>query len=31
MSGIVIDLQNEISSKNCDIVSALRRAHLIAS
>lgn len=31
MSGIVIELQNEISSNNCDIVSVLRRAHLIAS
>lgn len=31
MSGIVIELQNEISSKNCVIVSVLRRAHLIAS
>ena len=31
MSSIVLDLQREVSSPNCDIVSVLRRSHLIAS
>ena len=30
MSSVVIDLQNEITSPNCDIVNVLRRAHVIA-
>ena len=30
MSSIVIDLQNEITSSDCDIVKILRRAHVIA-
>ena len=30
MSSIVLDLQNEITSSNCDIVNILRRAHVIA-
>lgn len=30
MSSIVIDLQNEITSSECDIVKILRRAHVIA-
>ena len=30
MSSIVIDLQDEILSSNCDIVQILRRAHVIA-
>lgn len=31
MGSIVLELQNEISSPNCDVVNVLRRAHLIAS
>ncbi len=31
MSGVVIDLQRELLNSNCDILSALRKAHLIAS
>ena len=31
MSSIVIDLQNEITSSECDIVMVLRRAHVIAT
>lgn len=31
MDSIILDLQNEISSPKCDIVSVLRRAHVIAS
>lgn len=31
MAGIVLELQNEIVSRDCDVVSVLRRAHLIAS
>lgn len=31
MSGVVIDLQQELLDSNCDILSALRKAHLIAS
>lgn len=30
MSSIVLDLQTEITSQNCDIVNILRRAHVIA-
>ena len=30
MSSIVIDLQNEITSSDCDVVKILRRAHVIA-
>lgn len=30
MSSIVIDLQNEITSSECDVVKILRRAHVIA-
>lgn len=30
MAGIVLDLQKEILSPNCDIVNVLRNAHLIA-
>lgn len=30
MSSIVLDLQNEIISPNCDIVNVLRKAHVIA-
>lgn len=30
MSSIVIDLQDEILSSDCDIVQILRRAHVIA-
>ena len=30
MSSIVIDLQNEITSSECDVVRILRRAHVIA-
>ena len=30
MGSIVLDLQQEIVSKECDIVNALRKAHLIA-
>ena len=30
MAGIVLDLQKEILSPNCDIVNVLRKAHLIA-
>lgn len=31
MGSIIFELQKEVSSPNCDIVSILRRAHLIAS
>ena len=31
MGSIVLDLQNEIVSSNCDVVNILRKAHLIAS
>lgn len=31
MGSIVLGLQNEISSSNCDVVNVLRKAHLIAS
>lgn len=31
MGSIVLELQNEIVSSNCDVVGVLRRAHLIAS
>ena len=31
MSSVVIDLQNEVTKPKCDIVSVLRRAHLIAT
>ena len=31
MGSIVLDLQQEIISRNCDIVKALRKAHLIAA
>lgn len=31
MGGIVLELQNEIVSSNCDVVNILRKAHLIAS
>lgn len=31
MSSIVLDLQQELISGNCDVMSALRKAHLIAS
>lgn len=31
MGSIVLELQNEIVSSNCDIVNILRRAHLVAS
>lgn len=31
MGSIVLELQNEIVSSNCDVVNVLRRAHLIAS
>lgn len=31
MGSIVLELQNEIISSNCDIVNVLRKAHLIAS
>lgn len=30
MESMVLDLQREIISSNCDIVNALRKAHLIA-
>ncbi len=30
MSSIVLDLQNEVTKPNCDIVNVLRKAHLIA-
>ena len=30
MSSIVLDLQNEVTKPNCDIVTVLRKAHLIA-
>ena len=30
MSSIVIDLQNEITSSDCDVVNILRRAYIIA-
>ena len=30
MSSIVLDLQNEVTKPDCDIVSVLRKAHLIA-
>ena len=31
MSSLVLDLQQEILSKKCDVLNALRKAHLIAS
>ena len=31
MSSIVLDLQNEVTKADCDIVSVLRKAHLIAA
>ena len=31
IGSIVLKLQNEIVSSNCDVVNVLRRAHLIAS
>lgn len=31
MSSIVLDLQNEGTKADCDIVSVLRKAHLIAA
>lgn len=31
MGSIVLELQNEIVTSNCDVVNVLRRAHLIAS
>ena len=31
MGSIVLELQNEIVSSNCDVVNVLRKAHLIAS
>ena len=31
MSSVVIELQHELLSSDCDIVSALRKAHIIAS
>ena len=31
MGSIVLELQNEIVSSNCDVVNILRKAHLIAS
>lgn len=31
MSSVVLDLQNEVTKSKCDIVSVLRRAHLIAT
>ena len=31
MSSIVLDLQNEVTKPDCDIVSVLRKAHLIRS
>ena len=31
MSSIVLDLQNEVTKSDCDIVSVLRKAHLIAA
>ncbi|WP_242848095.1 hypothetical protein [Ruminococcus sp. HUN007] len=31
MGSVVLDLQQEIISKNCDVVNVLRKAHLIAS
>ena len=31
MSSVVLDLQNEVTQPDCDIVSVLRRAHLIAT
>ena len=30
MGSIVLDLQQEVISQDCDIVNALRKAHLIA-
>lgn len=30
MAGIVLELQKEVLSSNCDIVNVLRNAHLIA-
>lgn len=31
MSSVIIELQNELLGTNCDILKALRQAHLIAS
>ena len=31
MSSLVLDLQQEILKSDCDILNALRKAHLIAS
>lgn len=31
MNSIILDLQQEISNSNCDVLSVLRKAHLIAS
>lgn len=31
MSSLVLDLQQEVLNKDCDILNALRKAHLIAS
>ncbi len=31
MSSIVLDLQSEVTKPDCDIVSVLRKAHLIAA
>lgn len=31
MSSIVLDLQNEVTKQDCDIVNVLRKAHLIAT
>lgn len=31
MSSFVVDLQNEITDPNCDIINVLRKAHLIAA
>ena len=31
MSSIVLDLQNEVTKSDCDVVSVLRKAHLIAA
>ena len=31
MGSIVLELQNEIVSSNCDVVNILRKAHLVAS
>ena len=31
MNGIVLELQQDLLSKDCDILNALRKAHIIAT